>query len=250
MKKLVPDQNFQRTKISVTDSFPADRVPGITVEHNQYVPDTPWSQDQDDSERSFSASLPGQFQRGQAGTVYREAECCIPGSLPSPTVLSPSSEGPTRSPSQGRSELDTSLQLAWASREEIQWWQEHLTLWNDRALLSHRKQLVIQSDAFMTAWGAVCKGFQTGGPWSQAEQMLHINCLELTAATLAVQAFAKDRSGISILLQLDNHTAVAYINHLGGTVSLQLVQLSKTLWLWALQRDIILSAQHIPGMTN
>ena len=87
------------------DSFPADRVPGITVEYNQYVPDTPWSQDQDDSERSCSASSPGQLQCAQAGTVYREAECCIPGSLPSPTVLSPPSEGPTRSPSQGQSEL-------------------------------------------------------------------------------------------------------------------------------------------------
>ena len=81
---------------------------------------------------------------------------------------------------------------------------------NGRALLSHRKQLVIQSDASMTGWGAVCQELQTGGPWSQAEQMLHINCLELTAAALAVQAFAKDLSGISILLQLDNQTAVAY----------------------------------------
>ena len=103
----------------------------------------------------------------------------------------------------------------------------------------------------MTGWGAVCQGTRTGGPRSQAERMLHINCLELTAATLAVQAFAKDRLGISILLQLDNQTAVAYINHLGGTVSLQLVQLAKTLWLWALQRDVTLLAQHIPrGVTN
>ena len=65
-----------------------------------------------------------------------------------------------------------------------------------------------------------------------------------------MQAFAKDRSGILILLQLDNQTAVAYINHLGGTVSLQLVQLAKTLWLWALLQDITLMAQHIPGVTN
>ena len=102
----------------------------------------------------------------------------------------------------------------------------------------------------MTGWGAVCEGTRTGGPWSQAKRMLHINCLELTAATLVVQAFAKDRLGISILLQLGNQTAVAYINHLGGTVSLQFVQLAKTLWLWTLQRDITLLAQHIPGVTN
>ena len=79
----------------------------------------------------------------------------------------------------------------------------------------------------MTGWGAVCEGTQTGDPWSQAEGTLHINCLELTAATLAEQAFTKDCSGISILLQLDNQMAVAYINHLGGIVSLWLVQLAR-----------------------
>ena len=97
---------------------------------------------------------------------------------------------------------------------------------------------------------AVCGGIWTGSLRSPEEQKMHIHCLELSAATLAVQAFAKDRSGISILLQLDNQTVVAYINHLGGTVSLQLVQLVKTLWLWALQRNIVLSAQHILGVTR
>ena len=151
---------------------------------------------------------------------------------------------------RGDQSYDSMLQLSQPSQEEVQWWQEHLTLWNGRTLLKHRQQLVIQSDASMTGWGAVCGGVRTGGPWSLEEQRMHINCLELTAATLAVQAFAKDRSALSILLQLDNQTAVAYINHLGGTVSLQLAQLAKTLWFWALQRDIILSAQHIPGVTN
>ena len=48
---------------------------------------------------------------------------------------------------------------------------------------------------------------------------IHINCLELLAVTLAVKSFAKHRTRISILLRIDNTTAVAYINHLGGTIS-------------------------------
>ena len=48
-----------------------------------------------------------------------------------------------------------------------------------------------------------------------SEKSLHINCLELLAATLAVQTYAREKSGISILLQLDNSTAVAYINRRG-----------------------------------
>ena len=79
---------------------------------------------------------------------------------------------------------------------------------------------------------------------------MHINSLELLAATLAVKSFVKDQKGISVLLQLDNQTAVAYINNLGGTVSPQLTDLAKALWLWALSRDLVLSAEYIPGATN
>lgn len=82
---------------------------------------------------------------------------------------------------------------------------------------------------------------------------MHINSLELLAATLAVKTFMKDSSGTSALLQLDkkhNATAVAYINNMGGTVSTQLTELAKELWMWALEKDIFLSAQHIPGVSN
>ena len=36
----------------------------------------------------------------------------------------------------------------------------------------------------------------------------------------------------------------------GGTVSPQLTSLVRSLWLWALQKDVILTAQHIPGISN
>ena len=80
--------------------------------------------------------------------------------------------------------------------------------------------------------------------------MWHINCLEMQAAALATQTFLKGRTGLSVLLQMDNTTAVAYVNNLGGTVSPQLTTLAKTLWMWALQRDITLTAQYIPGVSN
>ncbi|XP_065890962.1 uncharacterized protein [Dysidea avara] len=79
---------------------------------------------------------------------------------------------------------------------------------------------------------------------------MHINCLELLAATLAVKTFLKGHSEMSVLLQLDNQTAVAYINNMGGTVSSQLTDLTKALWMWALSKDIILAAEYIPGVVN
>ena len=43
---------------------------------------------------------------------------------------------------------------------------------------------------------------------------MHTNSLELLAATLAMKIFLKDASGMSVLLQLDNAMAVAYINNM------------------------------------
>ena len=53
-----------------------------------------------------------------------------------------------------------------------------------------------------------------------------------------------------MLLQLDNQTAVAYINNMGETVSPHLTDLAKALWMWALSKDIVLSVELIPGDLN
>ena len=149
----------------------------------------------------------------------------------------------------GKSGQDYSLLLRFSEdeREELQWWIDHLSSWNGKTMLSRKPTLTIESDASRTGWGATCKEVRTGGPWSEEEQRWHINCLETQAAFLAVKCFAKDRNSISILLRLDNTIAVSYINNLGGTVSPQLTELVKQLWL---QRDITLEAEHLPGALN
>ena len=145
---------------------------------------------------------------------------------------------------------DNVIALSPEAQEELTWWQQHLETWNGRCLLKGRERVIIRSDASLLGWGATCEGIRTGGLWSELEKMWHINCLEMQAAALATQTFLKGRTGLSVLLQMDNTTAVAYINNLGGTVSPQLTTLAKTLWMWALQRDITLTAQHIPGVSN
>ena len=142
---------------------------------------------------------------------------------------------------------DTQLVLSQDSREELEWWDSKLQNWNRRSLLHREVDLIIDSDASLSGWGAACQDQRTGGPWSEREE-LHINCLELPAAFLALQTFAKERSGIAVLLRIDNTTAVAYINNQGGTVSRDLLLLAKDLWMWALVRDIHIKAQHLPGV--
>ena len=138
------------------------------------------------------------------------------------------------------------LTLSLEAQQELNWWQQHLQTWNGRCPLRGREQVIICSDASLSGWGATCKGIQIGGPWLEQEKTWHINCLELQAAFLAIQTFLRDQSGVSVMLQMDNTAAVAYINNLGE----QLTSMVRSLWLWALQKDIVLIAQHIPGGSN
>jgi len=49
---------------------------------------------------------------------------------------------------------------------------------------------------------------------------------------------------------MDSTTAVAYVNKLGGTVSPRLISIVRELWLWCMNRDTILVAEHLPGVLN
>ena len=144
---------------------------------------------------------------------------------------------------------ETLLSLSQDGKEELEWWDTQMNKWNGRALLKRDFNLTIESDAYLTGWGATCMEQRTGGPWSIQEQRMYINCLELLAATLVVKTYLKEKSQIRVLLKIDNTTAVAYINHLGGTVSKQLVTLTKNLWMWCLERNIHIVA-HVPGALN
>ena len=140
--------------------------------------------------------------------------------------------------------------LTMECREELMWWNTHMIKWNGKSLLKKEVDMIIDSDASLTSWGATSQNQRTGGPWSQTESKMHINCLELLAATLAVKTFLKNKTRMSVLLRLDNTTAVAYINNLGGTVSKELVDLAKSLWMWCLKRNIHIIAPHLPGVQN
>ena len=49
---------------------------------------------------------------------------------------------------------------------------------------------------------------------------------------------------------VDNTTAVAYINHMGGSRSLRCNRVAQEMWAWAEAKGVWLSAAHIPGKNN
>ena len=103
-----------------------------------------------------------------------------------------------------------------------------MVCWNGKTILTQDPELIIESDASTQGWGATCQGSNTGGPWSAHKQTWHINCLELLAATLVLKMFIKNNARVSVLLKLDNTSAVAYINNQEGTISKKLVSLTQS----------------------
>ncbi len=68
---------------------------------------------------------------------------------------------------------------------------------------------------FYDRLGAVFQGQAAAGQWLPAED--HINYLERSAVLLGLQAFCTELSNTHICLQIDNTTAAAYINNMGGS---------------------------------
>jgi len=136
------------------------------------------------------------------------------------------------------------------SKQELMWWIQNLTICNGRCLVQTQPQIIIQTDASKTGWGASCQGMTTRGVWSNQEKELHINVLELLAVKLALLSFMKDRVVKSIHFQIDNTTAIRYLAKMGGTHNSVLLKLSKEIWKFLLERGITITTEYLPSKLN
>ena len=118
--------------------------------------------------------------------------------------------------------------------------------YNDRPLQIAHLDLTVETNASRAGWGAFCQGVRTRGQWTPLEKQKHINYLELLAASLALRSFLLNRRKLNILLQIDNVTAIAFLNRMGGTHSQELSDLAVEIWEWCLE-EIVLHAEHLPG---
>ena len=72
----------------------------------------------------------------------------------------------------------------------------------------------------------------------------------MTAARLALETLATAAWSTHIQLKLDNLTAIAYINKMGGNHSSECNHVTQQIWEWAVAQDIWLSAAYISGDSN
>ncbi|XP_046573530.1 uncharacterized protein LOC124281640 [Haliotis rubra] len=144
---------------------------------------------------------------------------------------------------------ESMITLASVCVEELKWWMTNLTNFNGKPIMTAHPDVILQTDATKKGWGAICGQRSTGGRWSEIEQSMHINVLELKAIYLALLTFCKGIKDQSIMVQVDNQTAMAYVNRFGAK-SVSLLQVTKQIWGFCLQNRMFSTAVYLPGVEN
>lgn len=150
---------------------------------------------------------------------------------------------------KAKGDFDAPIQISDSVKEELDWWVQNIATATNPVGHGH-PNMVIESDASHLGWGAVCNGVSTGGRWTTVETQQHINLLEMQAAFFAIKTFCTDSNPKHVRIMIDNTTAVAYINNMGGSHSFLCNKISREIWDWCIKHKIWLSAAHLPGINN
>lgn len=132
---------------------------------------------------------------------------------------------------------------------DLRWWLSHIKN-SSNSLRIDFFHLEIFSDASLTGWGMSCNETRSHGFWSREEKKEHINYLELKAAFFGLKCCVNNRTNQNILLRIDNTTAIAYINRMGGIQYPKLNLLSREIWQWCERKNHFIFASYINTKDN
>ena len=148
-------------------------------------------------------------------------------------------------------DFDGRMSLSKQVKAELQWWLQHLpTVYAD--IFVGQPNETIFTDASQAGWGchAPFCDKKFGGRWTIDEQQYHINVLELLAILYSLKAVCRHLHDVHLRIMTDNTTAMLCITNQGSVHSSECNDVVRQIWIWAQERNIWLSAAHIPGEDN
>ena len=146
--------------------------------------------------------------------------------------------------------LDSLLPWAETILAHLDWWQNPSNVMRGADLYPKDHSIQLFTDTSNEGWGTHLDQSSTKGQWSDCEERLHINVLELKAVSLALRSFKDQCQNQTVLVAMDNSTVVAYINKQEGTHSAEMCALLWKIMTWCHYYHITLKARHIPGCLN
>uniref|UniRef100_A0ABD2XMW6 Reverse transcriptase domain-containing protein n=1 Tax=Trichogramma kaykai TaxID=54128 RepID=A0ABD2XMW6_9HYME len=141
------------------------------------------------------------------------------------------------------------VNVSFEMKKDIGWWIDNLE--NSSRSFKHKPfQITIFTDASDTGWGATNGEQQIFGSWEASSLEWHINYKELVAVKLALENLCDEMQNCSILVRIDNTTAIAYVNRMGGVKYVKYNKVARDIWQWAERRSNKLVASYIPSKDN
>ena len=146
--------------------------------------------------------------------------------------------------------FDATMTLSDNGRQDLQWWLQNAETCY-RSLDHGPITVTLVTDASHEGWGGVRvqdgTSVGTNGRWSESEQNLHINSLEMLAIYHSLQALCSEDDNTHIICKTDNKTALAYVRNMGGCRSTRCNAVAQKIWNWCASKNIWITITHIAG---
>ena len=144
------------------------------------------------------------------------------------------------------------LVLTPSARQELLWWsalplQRCMTNFNRITLTS---TILLSTDASDQGWSYLLAGLWKSGRWRPQHVNLHINHKEFLALQFALQQNVDLVQNRTVLWEVDNTTALAYVRNEGGTKDWPLCQKVIHLLLWCHPLNITIVPKYVPSQEN
>ena len=141
------------------------------------------------------------------------------------------------------------MKLSQTGKMDILWWMNNIEH-SFSPMQIPNCSFLLKADASKSGWGAIFDKETTGGHFALDKSLLHINVLELKAVLFGLKSLCSHLRQTHIKVLSDNTTAMCSINNMGSCKSLLCDQEVRKIWSWAIDRDIFITATHIPGIRN
>lgn len=146
-------------------------------------------------------------------------------------------------------DYNSTMNISDAIKADVKWWITNIPI-GEKFFRPTNFEKVIFTDASDKGWGATDGVNSFHGVWLVHQLCWSINYKELYTVWLALERLAKGCFNCTLLLRIDNTTAISYINRMGGVRYDKYNILTRKIWQWAERRKVILKASYIPSKEN
>jgi hypothetical protein len=144
---------------------------------------------------------------------------------------------------------DRVLPISETVSDELKFWLTNFKEWNGKPIHQQESSWTTISDSSGTAFGGRSHFTLLAHSWEEELEGRHSTLLETIAAARVIKEVVEEenlREGVICHLS-DNTTTVSYLEKQGGRVP-EISQVVEGLWEFCLDRGIIITAKHVPGL--